>query len=81
MQLSPDRFSIDLSDIGHIIEDSKVLLLGVTGASTSHMRHQANEAAHCLARVALFSSSDYTWFEEPPDIIIDVLLTDSSSLM
>ncbi|CAN6544046.1 unnamed protein product [Malus baccata var. baccata] len=75
------RSVIDLSDIGHIIEDLKVLLLGVTKASTSHVRHQANKATHCLAHFALSSSSDYTWFEEPPDIIIDVLLTNNSSLM
>ncbi|RXH79735.1 hypothetical protein DVH24_040882 [Malus domestica] len=46
---------MDVYAIGHIVEDSKALLLGITGATAFHVRHQANEAAHRLARHALSS--------------------------
>ncbi|KAB2627068.1 hypothetical protein D8674_020686 [Pyrus ussuriensis x Pyrus communis] len=52
---------------GHIIKESKALLAEVTGASVTHR----------LARDTLSSSYDCSWFEEPPDIITDVLYFES----
>ncbi|KAB2635223.1 hypothetical protein D8674_025757 [Pyrus ussuriensis x Pyrus communis] len=70
---------LDMSFIGHIVEDSKAMLTEIIGASIAHAYCQRNEAAHCLARSALSSSCDRAWFEEPPDIILDVLLSESSN--
>ncbi|TQE12379.1 hypothetical protein C1H46_002032 [Malus baccata] len=68
-----------MSFIGHIVEDSKVMLAEITGASIAHACCQRNEAAHRLACSALSSSCDRAWFEEPPDVILDVLLSESSN--
>lgn len=57
---------MDMLAIGHIVEDSKALLLGITGATASHARRQANETTHLLARDALSSPCECAWFEEPP---------------
>ncbi|CAN6691131.1 unnamed protein product [Malus baccata var. baccata] len=34
--------SSDMSAIGHIVEDSKAVLLMITGVLVAHTRHQAN---------------------------------------
>lgn len=57
--------SMDVYAIGHVVEDSKALLLGITRAIASHVRRQANEAAHRLAHYALSSPCECAWFEEP----------------
>ncbi|KAM1447509.1 hypothetical protein ACFXTO_006605 [Malus domestica] len=44
-------------------KDAKALVAGVTGALPTHVRRQASE-------VALAHRS---WFEEPPDLIVDLL--------
>lgn len=51
---------------GLIVEDAKALARSISGASSSHVRHQANEVAHRLARVAILNNGVCTWFEEPP---------------
>ncbi|KAB2635154.1 hypothetical protein D8674_025688 [Pyrus ussuriensis x Pyrus communis] len=70
---------LDMYFIGHIVEDSKAMLTEIIGASIAHACWQRNEAAHRLARSALSSSCDRAWFEEPPDIILDVLLSEGSN--
>ncbi|CAN6712588.1 unnamed protein product [Malus baccata var. baccata] len=59
-----------LSDVGHVIQDSKVLLSTITGAISTHVCRQANGAALRLTRFALFSVSNCNWFEDPPDLIL-----------
>ncbi|KAI5327599.1 hypothetical protein L3X38_026995 [Prunus dulcis] len=68
--------SLDRSFIGPILEDSKFLLLQITGEGFAHVRRTANEAAHCTARFALHHGTPISWFEEPPDFLIDVLFED-----
>lgn len=68
-----------MSFTGQIVEGSKVMLTEITGASIAHARCQRNEAAHRLARSALLSSYDRAWFEEPPDVILDFLPSESSN--
>ncbi|RXH95561.1 hypothetical protein DVH24_008061 [Malus domestica] len=63
------------SPIGIIVEDSKALLSLITGAIVAHTRCQNNEVAHRLARHAVTSFVSCSWFEEPPDIISDVLFS------
>ncbi|KAB2632871.1 hypothetical protein D8674_029118 [Pyrus ussuriensis x Pyrus communis] len=65
--------------IGHIVEDSKAMLIEITGAFIAHARHQRNKADHRLVHSALSSSCDRAWFEEPSDVILGVLLSESSN--
>ncbi|RXH67334.1 hypothetical protein DVH24_027454 [Malus domestica] len=48
--------------MGNIVEDSKALLSTITGATAAHTRRQNNEAAHRIARYALSSLTNYSWF-------------------
>ncbi|KAB2621562.1 hypothetical protein D8674_023744 [Pyrus ussuriensis x Pyrus communis] len=48
-----------------------------TSANFSHFyKREANKVAHHLARFSLTSILDATWFEDPPDIILYVLVED-----
>lgn len=49
--------SPNMSAIGHIVEDSKDLLLQIIGALVAHTRRQANDIAHRLARFGLHDLS------------------------
>ncbi|RXH76490.1 hypothetical protein DVH24_019378 [Malus domestica] len=40
-------------------------------------RHETNKVAHRLARLGLTLDAQVSWFEEPPDVIFDLLLEDS----
>lgn len=69
--------SSDMSNEGHIIEDSKDALLRITETSVSHTRRQGKGVAHLLARSALrMDSSSCSWFEEPLDLMLDLLSSD-----
>lgn len=61
-----------MSVIGHIIEDSMALIASVTGASSSHVRRQANGIAHRQARTGLLSGTNCNWERVPPDLISDL---------
>ncbi|KAB2634089.1 hypothetical protein D8674_040217 [Pyrus ussuriensis x Pyrus communis] len=71
--------SSDLSPISLNIEDSRELSMGITGVCFTHIKHQANEVAHRLARFSLSSSSPSMGFEEPTDFILDVLFANCNS--
>ncbi|TQD81099.1 hypothetical protein C1H46_033348 [Malus baccata] len=71
--------SMDVSPIGPIIEDAKVLLLLIAEATASHIRRQANSVAHKLARFALHSGGDSIWVEETPSLISDLVEEDNST--
>ncbi|KAB2615755.1 hypothetical protein D8674_022343 [Pyrus ussuriensis x Pyrus communis] len=72
------KSSMNSSPMGPIIEDTKFLLALVVEASVAHIHPQANLVAHHLARFALHSRGNYTWFNEPPLIISDLLVGDVS---
>lgn len=58
-----DRFAIGL-----IVEDTKSLLVPVTGEVTTHIRR--------TAKLGRNIGVDLTWFEELPDLIVDLLFED-----
>lgn len=66
----------DRSVIGPIVEDTKSLLATVTGGVTTHIRRTANTVADRLARIGRNIGAILTWFEEPPDFIVDLLFED-----
>ncbi|CAL8999738.1 unnamed protein product [Prunus brigantina] len=65
--------SVDRSNVGPVVEDTKALLTQITGDGFTHIRWVANGAAHRLARYASHIGTMTTWFEEPPDLLVDVL--------
>lgn len=69
-----------MSHVGPTVENVKALMTVITGAFPTHMRRQAYEIAHRLARTALFGGSLCSWFEEPPDLITDLLLEECIGL-
>ncbi|CAL8169219.1 unnamed protein product [Prunus armeniaca] len=65
--------SVDRSNVGPVVEDTKALLTQITGDDFTHIRRVANGAAHRLARYASHTGTMTTWFEEPQDLLVDVL--------
>ncbi|KAB2622200.1 hypothetical protein D8674_024382 [Pyrus ussuriensis x Pyrus communis] len=65
------------SDLLQIVQALCSSLLDLSSfISFTHIRRQANEVAHRLAYFSLSSTTPALWFEEPPDIILDVLFED-----
>ncbi|KAH0995612.1 hypothetical protein GBA52_019476, partial [Prunus armeniaca] len=64
---------VDGSSVGPVVEDTKALLTQITGDDFTHIRHVANGVAHRLARYASHIGTTTTWFEEPPDLLVNVL--------
>ncbi|CAL9002074.1 unnamed protein product [Prunus brigantina] len=65
--------SVDRSHVGPVVEDTKAMLTQITGDGFTHIRRVANGAAHRLARYASHIGTMTTWFEEPPDLLVDIL--------
>lgn len=66
----------DRSVISPIVEDTKSLMSLITGDVITHIRRTANRVADRMARFAQNIGIVTTWFEEPPDFIIDLLFED-----
>ncbi|RXI09039.1 hypothetical protein DVH24_023183 [Malus domestica] len=69
--------SPDLSFIGQIVEDIKVLFHSITEDKITHTHCQANSIAHRLARVGLSEQQDCIWDVTPPSIVTDLLVEDN----
>lgn len=68
--------SPNMSAVGHIVEDSKALLLRITRALVAHTRRQAKGTVHHLARHGIhMDTTSCSWFEEPPDFISNLLVS------
>lgn len=67
--------SVNLLEVGHIIDQCKMLLQGLPLIRVSHIRRQANRVAHSLARVpcSLFCSIVFT---SPPTHLVETILDD-----
>lgn len=63
-----DRSVIDL-----IVEDTKSLLSSIIGDVITHICHTTNRVVDRMACFARNIGTVATWFEEPPDFIIDLL--------
>lgn len=76
MKASKDS-STNLSLVGQIVEDIKVLLLTITEAIFTDTHQQANIVAHRLARIGLSCSQVCEWYGYLPSLIIDLLFEES----
>ena len=63
------------SMIGHLIDDVKQCLRGISRWQVNHVCQGANRVAHELAKLALKHDNDSVWLEECPSCIRDFLLT------
>lgn len=50
-----------------------MLLSGITRATSTYIRRQANGVAHFLSRYVLYIGLLLPWFEEPLDCVVDFL--------
>ncbi|KAM1006361.1 hypothetical protein FF1_003077 [Malus domestica] len=66
----------ELSNEGPVLNDVRCLLQEFVHYDLSFVRRDANKAAHRLARVGFGYGDEIVWFEEPPSLIVDVLLED-----
>ncbi|BFG21299.1 hypothetical protein CerSpe_075730 [Prunus speciosa] len=59
-----------------LLEETKTLLTQITGEGFTHIRRNANGVAHRIAKFTAHVSTFVSWFEEPPDFIVDLLFED-----
>lgn len=70
----------DLSPLGNLIEDIKVLFKELPNISISHASRTTNFVAHRLASFGFDSGSHSEWFSHAPDFILDALLYDCNRM-
>jgi ribonuclease HI len=64
------------SMIGHLIDDVRQSLRGISRWQVNHVLREANRVAHELAKLALKKENDNVWVEECPSCIRGFLLTE-----
>lgn len=69
----------DCSSLGPLINDLREFLTVIPQKKLSHIRREANQVAHRLARVGIGSSQELIWQGEPPGFIMDALSEDMSA--
>ena len=60
--------------LGHLFADTRRLLQGFEHWKVSFGPRESNKVAHRLARLGRTLVSPLSWFEEPPDVINDLLI-------
>jgi ribonuclease HI len=65
---------------GHIIGDINEVIKGFRRCEVRHVRREANEAAHVLAKSAIRTKEEKIWLEEIPSIIIDIVNQEQAAL-
>lgn len=58
------------------MENNKTLLTQITGEGFTHICRNANGVAHRVAKFATHIGNFVSWFEKPPDFIVDLLFQD-----
>ncbi|XP_042979954.1 uncharacterized protein LOC122310138 [Carya illinoinensis] len=68
----------DLSWMGHIIEDVKIVVKGRKDWKVRFIPREGNNVAHLLAKHALTLDGEVIWIEEGPNVITSSLIRDKS---
>ena len=63
----------NISLLGNVVEDIKLLISGLQWVSISHTRCSGNKVAHVLAQHARTSIEDLYWIEDSPARLIEQL--------
>jgi ribonuclease HI len=66
---------------GQIVEDTKSVLRSFRQWRISHVRREANGAAHGLAKEAIRSGMDKVWMEEIPHCISNIVCLERNALL
>lgn len=66
----------DSSEIQRIVEDCRAYMLYILSISICHIFPEANGVAHRLAHLSSSHFENFSWVEEAPVIIWDVLFED-----
>ncbi|CAN6700125.1 unnamed protein product [Malus baccata var. baccata] len=56
-----------------LVDDIHILLRAFMDLQACYMRRTANVAAHGMAKLAVSSSIDFCWYEEPLNSIVEAL--------
>ncbi|KAM1363846.1 hypothetical protein ACFX2F_042481 [Malus domestica] len=67
----------DDSGLGTIINDLRYFFLELPYMECGYIQREGNSVAHRLARMGTGCFHDVLWFEEPPDLIHDLLFEES----
>ncbi|CAL8113669.1 unnamed protein product [Prunus armeniaca] len=66
----------DRSYLSCLFSDCKFFLSQLENTSIKFAFREANRAAHRLARLAIPLLETFTWLQDPPDVVCDVLVQD-----
>lgn len=67
------------SSFGHLIGDTQTCLQRMQCFSVSHVRREANNVAHVLAKLSLSQSINKVWREDCPILIQNALLAEKGN--
>ncbi|XP_070676245.1 uncharacterized protein [Malus domestica] len=70
----------DSSPFEHIIADTRHILNGFSQCKVTFGQRSTNKVARRLVRLGLGLDTLVAWFEEPPDVITDLLIEDSNHM-
>jgi hypothetical protein len=68
------------SRFGHLIEDTRRMLLTLSRWRCAFVPYKANEAAHRLAKAVTTDVSDRIWRNDAPNCISDIVLMERLGL-
>ncbi|XP_075640412.1 uncharacterized protein LOC142612181 [Castanea sativa] len=72
---------VNLSRLGHVIEDIQVLTSGLRWTEVRWVKRSANLVAHSLACLAKNISNDVIWLEDSPQPALESLYHDCLAIM
>ncbi|KAM2033054.1 hypothetical protein ACFX1T_015000 [Malus domestica] len=75
--LKNDKEALCNGIFGNVLFDAKQMLQSFQNWKVMFGRCETNKIAHRLARLGLTLGSQISWFEDPPDVISDLLVEDS----
>ncbi|KAB2636503.1 hypothetical protein D8674_027037 [Pyrus ussuriensis x Pyrus communis] len=62
-----------------VFEGDALLVMALPQWKVSFGGRETNKVAHKLARMSFSCDNPILWFEEPPDVIVDLLFEDNIS--
>ena len=65
----------NLLEVGHVIDQCRMLLHSLPGVCVKHVRKQANKVAHSLARIPCLLNC-FIIFSSPPTHLVETVLRD-----
>lgn len=68
------------SHFGHVVDDTRQILLSLTSWKCSHVGRTGKNAAHLLAKMAVHHVIDRLYLDNFPDCICDIILKEQHDL-